>query len=132
MDKERRVALQNKYGLLLPDASDGGLMTLTFQCGDSWMSILEALFAKIDDEVKKANLIGFKVVQVKEKLGDLVVCVLKGNDAINALIVSASKRAARTCEDCGKPGRKRELNEWYSTQCSKCYAGGCIAGELSA
>jgi hypothetical protein len=125
MDEERnkrRVSLQNKYEFLLSDSMQGGSMASGFACGDGWMSILEDLFVKIGDEVKNANLVGFKVVQVKEKFGDLVVCVHRGDDVIDALIRAASIKAARTCEECGKPGRKREFNEWYRTQCSICYA----------
>jgi hypothetical protein len=119
--KKRRVLLQNKYEFLRPGLIQRGLMAFGFECGDGWMSILEDLFAKIDKEVKKGNLNRFKVVQVKEKFGDLVVCVEGGNNVIDALIGAALKKAAVTCEDCGKPGRKRECNGWYSTQCSKCY-----------
>lgn len=117
-----RVLLQNKYKFLRHGHIRGGLTAFGFECGDGWIFILEDLFAKIDEEVKKAQLASFQVVQVKEKFGELVVYVDGGNDAIDALIVAASKRAAVTCEDCGKPGRMREFNEWYRTECSKCYA----------
>ncbi|MGD0884486.1 MAG: hypothetical protein ABSA46_06345 [Thermodesulfovibrionales bacterium] len=121
-NRKRRAALQSKYEFLHLSSMQRGLrMAFGFECGDGWMSLLEDLFAKINTEAKKANLTEFKVVQVKQKFGDLVVCVVKGNDAIDELIGAASKKAAATREDCSKPGRKREFNEWYSTQCSKCY-----------
>lgn len=119
--KKRRVLLQKKYEFLRPGLNAGGGMASRFECGDGWISILENLFAKLDEEVKKASLTSFLVVQVKEKFGDLVVYVEEGNDAVDALIAAASKKAAVTCEECGKPGRKRDVNEWYRTQCSKCY-----------
>lgn len=120
--KKRIEALQKKYEFVRSSSVRGGLMEFRFECGDGWMPILEKLFAKIDEEVKTSNLTGCKVVRVREKFGDLVVSVNSGNYVIDALIRAASKEAAVTCEDCGKPGKKREFNEWLKTQCSKCYA----------
>lgn len=118
----RKAELLNKYEFLHHDPIRGELMTFRFECGDGWMPIIEDLFAKIDEEVKRANLTGFKVVQVREKFGGLVIYVDRGNEIIDTLIRTALRKAAKTCEDCGKPGRLREFNEWYSTQCSNCYA----------
>lgn len=82
--KKHRMQLQNKYEFLHPSSIQGGLvMSLGIECGDGWISILEDLFARINDELKKANLTEFKVVQVKEKFGDLVVYVHRGNDVSN-------------------------------------------------
>ena len=120
--KKRRQALQNKYNFLRIRPILEEMMTFGFECGNGWIPILEDLFAKINEEVKTANLNNFSVTQVKEKFGDLVVCVDGGNNAIDILIGGALKKAAKTCEGCGKPGRMREFNEWYSTQCSKCFA----------
>lgn len=120
MHIDRRISLRNNYEPILAGPAQGD--EFEFRCGDGWLSILDDLFAKIANEVKKANLVGFKIVQVKEKFGDLVVCPQKGNEVIDSLIKAASIKASRTCEECGKPGRKREFNEWYSTQCSHCYA----------
>lgn len=122
MNVDSRMLLRNKYKFLLASSEQRNHMEFEFSCGGGWLSILEDLFEKIANEVKKANLVGFKIVQVKEKFGDLVVCPQKGNEVIDSLIKAASIKASRTCEECGKPGRKREFNEWYSTQCSKCYA----------
>ena len=125
MDEEyrkRRMALKNKYEFVRVHPIDEEMTRFGFECGNGWIPILEDLFAKINKEVKKANLTEFTVIQVKEKFGELVVVVDGGNDAINTLIGIALKKAAKTCEGCGKPGRMREFNEWYSTQCSGCFA----------
>ncbi len=121
--REKRIeALRNRYKFLRSSSIQGVMMELKFECGNGWMPILENLFLKMDEEVEKSNLTGCKVVRIREKFGDLMVSVNSGNDAIDALIRAASKEAAETCEDCGKQGKKREFNEWFRTQCPKCYA----------
>jgi|GEM_PF-2007450 len=119
--KKRRMALKNKYEFVRVHHIDEETTRFGFECGNGWIPILEDLFAKINEEVKTANLAEFRVTQVKEKFGDLVVTVKGGNNAIDTLIGLALKKAAKTCEGCGKPGQNRESNEWFSTQCSKCY-----------
>jgi hypothetical protein len=37
-------------------------------------------------------------------------------DRIDALVASAEAKAARTCEICGKPGKRRE-GMWWMTLC---------------
>ncbi|MGO9684711.1 MAG: antitoxin Xre/MbcA/ParS toxin-binding domain-containing protein, partial [Beijerinckiaceae bacterium] len=98
-----------------------------FSCGDGWLPILEDLFVKIDEVVKSSALTRFKVEQVKEKFGDLMVYVAGENNAIAELIATAAERASVTCEDCGKPGQRRTLNEgkfheWLRTLCDECFA----------
>jgi len=127
ISKRRRTLLQGKYEFLSPTPLTEGLMAFGFECGDGWLPILEDLFEKIDQEVKKAALSSFKVIQVKEKFGGLRVYVSEGNDSIEALIDAASSKAAVTCEDCGKPGQWRTLNKgkfhgWLRTQCDECFA----------
>lgn len=126
MQKGRRVLLQGKYEFLRATPVTEGLMAFGFACGDGWLPILEDLFERIDEEVKRSALTDFKVVQVKEKFGGLRVYVEGGNDAIEELIAAASKKAEATCEDCGKPGRRRTTNKgklhaWMKTQCDACF-----------
>lgn len=116
---ERWDALMKKYKFV---SSGIESVDLRYQCGAGWMSILEDLFAEIEREARLAKLTEITVLQVKEKFGDLVVDVCNGNNAIDVLIKAASKKAAATCEGCGKPGKKTECDGWYKTLCSGCYA----------
>lgn len=116
---DRWDALMNKHKSIRPS---NGLMALGYECGNGWLPILEDLFAEIDKEARAANITEITILQVKEKFGGLVVAVDNGNDVINALIKAATKKAATTCEGCGKPGKKMDYNGWYKTLCSKCYA----------
>lgn len=115
---ERWRTLQNKHKSL---HFGSGLMATGCECGDGWMPILEDLLAEIDKELRTTKLTELTVLQIKEKFGNLVVDVNNGNDAIDALIRTASQKAAITCEGCGKPGKKMEINGWHKTLCSGCY-----------
>lgn len=116
---ERWDTLLNKYKLTCPDRES---MALRYNCGTGWMPILEDLFAEIEREARSANLAEITVLQVKEKFGDLVVDVGNRNEAIHTLIKAATKKAAATCEGCGRSGKKTDCDGWYKTLCSKCYA----------
>ena len=121
--KKIRDDLQNKYKFLRAGPIEQDLMSFGFDCGDGWLPILEDLFMKIDDVVKRDNLTEFKVVQVKEKFGGLRVYVRGGNAEITALINGAEETAAETCEDCGNtPAQRRSVHGYVRTQCSKCHA----------
>ncbi len=117
---KRRRALQDKYEFLHPQDLMHGLMAFGFECGDGWLPILEDLFAKIDEIVKKDKIEHFQVVQVKEKFGGLSVYVHGGNDEINQLIRQAEKKADKTCEVCGYAGETHEIDNWYTTLCDRC------------
>lgn len=117
--KERWTALLNKYNFTCPDRE---LMALRYSCGLGWMPILDDLFAEIEREARSAKLTEITILQVKEKFGDLVVDVSSGNVTIDALIKAASRKAAATCEGCGRPGKKTDCDGWYKTLCPGCYA----------
>ncbi|MGO9377768.1 MAG: helix-turn-helix transcriptional regulator, partial [Dissulfurispiraceae bacterium] len=95
------------------------------KCGLGWEPIVKDLLNKIGKEVKKSKLSNFRVLQIKEKFGDLCFYVSGSNDAIYELIYVAAKKASVTCEDCGNPAEKRVISDivhpWYRTQCSKCF-----------
>lgn len=117
---ERRRALQDKYAFLRPQDLMHGLMAFGFECGDGWLPILEDLFAKFDEIVRRDKLEDFQVVQVKEKFGGLRVYVEGGNDEIYELINEAESRAISTCEVCGYAGETHEIDNWYTTLCDCC------------
>ena len=58
------------------------------------------------------------VTQVKEKFGTLRFYMDGYNDKISAYESFAEAMSARTCEDCGSPGKTR-YEGWYRTLCDK-------------
>jgi len=117
---ERRRALQDKYEFLRPQDIMHGLMAFGFECGNGWLGILEELFSKIDEVVKRDKIKDFQVIQVKEKFGDLRVYVYGGNEEIAKLISDAEEQSIKTCEKCGFSGELQKIGRWYTTLCDKC------------
>ncbi|WP_206300229.1 hypothetical protein [Streptomyces mangrovisoli] len=72
---------------------------------------------------------GYRLVDLKEKLGGLRLHVENPAGAIDALgplIASAQAESMRTCEFCGAPGRIRTRNDsptgWRKTVCGTCHS----------
>lgn len=63
----------------------------------------------------------FKVLQMKEKFGDLVVYCSEEPMIVQNLISGFEQQAARTCQDCGFPvARLCERRNWMRTLCENC------------
>lgn len=90
-------------------------------CGQGWFEIIKVLdqaLAGIDPD--------YTVQQVKEKFGLLdYYCSLMGNPRAKVFIDAARTVSGKTCERCGKPGKRRvlgtKINWLQSTLCKSCY-----------
>jgi hypothetical protein len=97
-----------------------------FDVGDGWYKIIYDLSKKINKLLPEMNsflakegLENFAVEQVKEKFGTLRFYVNYSNDKIEKLINAAELKSAKTCMECGKPG-KLQKNLWLHVYCNKC------------
>lgn len=105
-----------------------------FQCGDGWYKLIRKLSKKLEKLVEKEMRIepvaGMEDIldeylfphasTVKEKFGTLRFYMTTSTDEMEAEIDKAIRESARTCEDCGRPGRNKSVGGWYRTQCVKC------------
>lgn len=98
-----------------------------FAVGIGWWPILESLCANIQHHVdskqeqKEKYQIGdgceqVVVHQIKEKFGGLRFYYAGGDDTITGMVRMAESWAARTCEECGAPGKTRS-DGWIRTLC---------------
>jgi len=118
-----------KYYFIKPDMDlHDNLMAFGFECGEGWYPIIEEAFDKIEETIekmpkkeKKIFKQSFEILQVKEKLGGLRININMHTDEINKIIQDAEEKASITCEICGNPGKMRDINHWYSTNCDDCY-----------
>jgi hypothetical protein len=94
-----------------------GISPCDFTCGLGWKQIVEDLCSKLD----AARLPALRVIQVKEKFGNLRIYLQGGNDQVSTLVEEAEALCARTCESCGAPGTKRQ-DDRISTLCDYCFA----------
>lgn len=94
-----------------------------FACGEGWWPILEALCGQIQHHIdwknKQGNVVHqVTVAQIKEKFGGLRFYYGGGDDAIDGMVRMAESWAARSCEECGAPGKSRD-GGWIKTLCDK-------------
>ena len=94
-----------------------------FEINDGWNHIIE----EVCDKLSNFNI---KIVQVKQKMGDLVIYIDKyeemnnnEKEEVNKIIEDAAKKAESTCENCGSINKTVSLrNEnFIENLCDKCY-----------
>jgi hypothetical protein len=99
-----------------------------FECGDGWYGLLKEACDKIEPilaKCKKDNPKGweygyYRASQIKEKFGTLRFYMSGAPEEVEDIIDEATIKSAKTCEDCGKPGKFRD-DGWCSTRCDTCY-----------
>lgn len=95
------------------------------ECEKGWYSILNQLFACIDNHLEWKNRnkedeekLSFILTQVKEKYGTLRFYYDGGDDRIDGMVRMAEAMSAVTCEVCGNAGRMRG-HGWFYTACDE-------------
>jgi hypothetical protein len=94
-----------------------------FAVGEGWWPILQALCSNIQHYLnwknKDSEVVPQVVVaQIKEKFGGLRFYYDGGDDRIQGMVSMAESWADKSCETCGKPGRRRESG-WIKTLCDE-------------
>ena len=79
---------------------------------DGW----EALYRTLLADLAEAGL-AVTVVDAKEKFGRLRVYLEQHNELAAALIATAERRSARTCQQCGAEGELMVRDHYYATLC---------------
>lgn len=95
-----------------------------FDVGDGWYQLLKEACMKIEPILaacKAKDPVAwkqgfFRASQIKEKFGTLRFYVSGAPDEVHKIIHKAEIRSTKTCEVCGKPGKLRGPN-WYYTAC---------------
>jgi len=97
------------------------LMPFGCEHGDGWFNLLWRLCEDLEPLVakyEKQTGHRFQVVQVKEKFGGLRFYVANANDVIRQRIELAELESLKSCELCGKPGRRR-IDGWINVLCDE-------------
>lgn len=108
-----------------------------FAVGSGWWHIIESLCGQIQSHINwnndtrerllKDNPYNHKipkeikqvtVEQIKEKFGGLRFYYQGGDDMIDGMVRMAESWAAHSCEECGKPGQRRD-GGWIRTLCNE-------------
>jgi len=128
MKEELDKKLVRAFPLLYGDRN--APMQSTAMCwgfpGDGWFDLiwdlsskLEPIIQKFIDEDQDTELYP-KAAQVKEKFGGLRFYMTCGTSEIYDLTDKAEALSLKTCEECGKPGEKRD-GGWIHTLCDDCH-----------
>ena len=123
MTNDKETRLKDKFSKIFD--SD-----FYFEHGDGWYSLLEDLCSVIQSHIdwraKVADMNGTETdisqvmaVQVKEKFGGLRFYYDGGDSYIRGAVDMAEYMSEKTCEACGKPGRKTMVNRWLRTVCDE-------------
>jgi hypothetical protein len=119
MDKELQQKLIEKYPTVMKD--HGGDMRQTcmawgIETGNGWYDLIDELCAKLEPH-------GVVAAQVKEKFGGLRFYINAVDESIyeevHSYIDEAESKSYKTCEACGKPGKRRG-GGWIRVLCDEC------------
>ena len=128
MKKELQDKLFNHYPKLFKDKDKSPKETLIcfgIECDDGWYWLINNLCKCIQtyiDNNKKVTQI--KVVQVKEKFGELRFYTDYSDDFIDGIIHFAEVLSNNICEVCGENIHnisKGHYDGWIKTICDSCY-----------
>jgi len=92
-----------------------------FSCvGEGWWDLIYRLCVKLEPLV--SDKAGSAIGQIKEKFGTLRFYLLFSESVeMYNFIREAEEESAKTCEECGAPGKQREINHWVKTSCERCH-----------
>jgi hypothetical protein len=82
--------------------------------GPGWVDLVDSCLA----DLSRLGIQMKDVVQIKEKLGGLRLYIDHGSDAVFDRIAVAEGQAAKTCEQCGLPGKLFAHDGWLYTACA--------------
>ena len=88
--------------------------------GKGWATLITRLCDQIHWRVKNYDLEMPKVVQIKEKFGELRFYYHGGDDYIRGLVDMAESISNTTCDVCGDKGHRRN-DGWNQVICDRCY-----------
>ena len=109
MTYSKRVAIESEYANIVGDWG--------FECHDGWLEIIEKTLKEIRQYIEHKRYFDFKIIQIKEKFGELRIYTNYTDDRIEKIIDEATAQSLKTCELCGTEGKLRNRNGWLKTLC---------------
>ena len=98
-----------------PEAVPVSLNDLRSKVGPGWAQIVEGLVA----DLLRLGWNG-KVLQIKQKFGELRFYIPEGTDAMSDRCQAAAQESLRTCERCGERCKGEFRSGFPTTLCDRC------------
>lgn len=83
-------------------------------CPKGWHHLLRIIFLALFDSGWDG-----KLLQVKEKFGELRIYIDSGTDTMYDILDEAERKSLEICEVCGEAGELRTDRSWFKTLCEK-------------
>lgn len=112
------IEIENKYFLISKKYEN--ILKCPIECNFGWIDIIEQACHHINDYVTRTQFENFKIVQIKEKFGQLRIYTSTTDNYITGIIVMACAISNLTCEVCGSKGSCRSDKPWIRTLCDEC------------
>lgn len=93
-----------------------------FECGNGWFELLWRLSVRLEALIAAqpaSNQDAYSPTIIKEKFGGLRFSMTSLTPAMDRAIRWAEGQSIRTCEQCGKPGTRLELDQLILTRCAE-------------
>lgn len=89
-------------------------------CPKGWIAVLTPLCEGLEQLAsgqRKAGNTLLRIVEIKEKMGELRVYISPRSEEAVGLISSAREKSTSICMICGKPGVTIQKDGWFLTCC---------------
>ena len=91
------------------------------ECGKGWGSLYQPILDKVEEINKEDPDNPIEVLQVKEKFGQLIICLNRYTPELTEMCMDASEKSNYICEECGERSEPRMDKGWIYQMCDKCY-----------
>jgi len=117
MNKENKNKLYSSFPDLYKRLKEGRFDYFT--CYDGWFDLLWRISEHVTKTAAKMKL-NPKVVQIKEKFGELRFYLVGGNPELNQSVRKLCEESQHICERCGQPGSFWVAAGYWCVRCPAC------------
>lgn len=139
-EKEYNYYLCHKFHFLLPidyvETNDKLYIDIDYNYGYTWLDYVEEgwkiifleMCEKIQEVLNRTDL-NFRIIDIKEKFGEMRVYCVDSNNEIDGIIQDYSEMSRVICINCGAPA-KYLTSSWVRPYCANCIPENIIKEEL--
>ncbi|MFZ6045801.1 antitoxin Xre/MbcA/ParS toxin-binding domain-containing protein [Pseudomonas sp. CR3202] len=116
MNEFNERKLSSRFASLLSGRPGHNIELFGFECLDGWSDLIEATLEIVRTYAEHQD-IEVRVVQVKEKFGQLRIYQRGGDECVDTALHIAELVSETVCECCGRPGEVTAREGWLQARC---------------